>query len=172
VSAPLVSTGAALWLVSLEEFTGRHVEDVAQRLDHVVLVRVEPTLHTLESVRGGHGDAAVAVERHAVRRQLFLCKQLRDSHTHVHNGLKLADGRNKSTLAVASTSIVRTLAVDYGMPEPLPVPASLPPDVAAIDASFDPLCMVCRASFREPAGLLCAACRSERSAPQATEHAA
>lgn len=44
--------------------------------------------------------------------------------------------------------------------------------VDAIDASREPLCAICQASFREPGSVLCASCRYEtREITKALERA-
>lgn len=169
-STPRTAAGlSTLGLVALEQLGRISVEHVAQNVEHPKLDRLGMPLGFHEPLRARVREFAAA--RH---RELVGVRDALGGHEFGKSQAHVEHATNVCTLT-GSRKIVHTgyyaLARAYDdvytspMPEPMPVPGVLPPmtpEIAAMDESHDPVCVICRASFRAPGSFLCPACLGER----------
>ena len=69
----------ATFRFAFPELAGLEPHDVADRVEHVALVRLELPPLAFQAIGGGQGDPLIAVNREAVRIDARLGKQLREA---------------------------------------------------------------------------------------------
>lgn len=152
-----------LQFVALEEIGRRDFQRIAENVQRAQVNTLGVAFGAHQSLSRREGHAALGGFLEPVRgADTTRRHQLGKSKSHVQHVTNVATEAVRSNssyplVAMVACDHIRRMDTSAAVLVPLPLD---PPDITALDASHDRLCVVCRASFRE-GGFLCASCRFE-----------